>query len=184
MTKNLRFVSSMFFAFLLGCSVVNVGGNAEDYLPMEAGNTWVYEVRSSGNVDTFTYTITETNPGIYKWSQPLNENTVLCADISDGSDPFNDSVVVVVDSALLLWTKANLAIPFDPEKIEQQSVGNLVTEYGNYENCIFISGSPTEAGNIGYRAWLAYNIGPVRVEKWEGNILTREFLLLDFYSVK
>ena len=50
MIKNLRFVAFMFFAFLLGCSVVNVGGNAEDYFPMEAGNTWVYEVKTGTKV--------------------------------------------------------------------------------------------------------------------------------------
>ncbi len=183
MTKNLRFVPSMFFAFLLGCSVVNVGGNAEDYFPMETGNTWVYEVKTQALVDTVSFSIFESGPGLFEWGLPGDGQAILSADISDGSDPFDDSVVSVVDSAFLLWAGANLSIPLDPEKLNKLSVGLLKTKYGVFDDCIFIVGTPDTKG-VSFNVWLARGIGPVKIEEWVGDLMAKEFQLLEFYSVK
>ena len=183
MTKNLRFVASMFFAFLLGCSVDNVGGNAEDYFPMEAGNTWVYEVKTGTKVDTLLYRITELKPGLFKWRLPDDDQTILSADLSDGSDPFNDSVVSVVDSAMMLWTGANLSIPLDPERLNKLSVGLLKTKYDAFNDCIFIAGTPDSEG-VNFNVWFASGIGPVKIEQVAKEVTVKEFQLLEFYSVK
>ncbi len=175
----------MFFAFLLGCSVVNVGGNAEDFFPIKGGNTWVYEVTEGSRVDTLSWKFSQLQQDIYIWennSKFNGENTTMGATIVDGIEPFDDSVIVIVDS-ILIWSGANTIIPLDPENTNQISLPQVKTKYAVYDDCIFVQGTENADGKR-FDVWLARDIGPVKVEEKEHGKLVKEFHLLDFYSVK
>lgn len=171
----------MVTALLLGCSVVEVGGLKNPYFPLAEGNTWVYEVSGNEYVDTLLCTITETQPGIYAWKTwSRNESgsvSLLGVDIVEGSEPFNDSTRIRVDS-LLSWDGARITLPLEPS-LFNYSNETVKTPAGVFNQCLLAQGQSDTHGNR-FDALLAYDVGPVQVFHRSGDRITRIYRLISY----
>jgi hypothetical protein len=174
--------TSALFAFLLGCSVVQVGGNANIYFPIDDGNKWTYEVESNRELNKYykTWELKELSDRSYHWV--TDEISIASSSIDNATDPFIDTVSSIVDSALY-WRGANLIIPTQRNDLNSVPKTHLKTPYFEFENCVLIKGQ-TNKENVHYEIWFAQGIGPVLIDEYKGDVLSRKFTLVDFYSSK
>lgn len=181
MIKKLLLGAIMVTAFLLGCSVVEVGGPRNPYFPLAEGSTWVYEVSGNNRVDTLVCMIKKTNPGIYVWETFSTENpdsvSVLGIDIVDGAEPFDDSTRVRVDS-LLSWGGARITLPLEASIVDSGDE-NVKTPAGIFNQCLLTQGEPDSQANR-FDVWLAYDVGPVLIHQLSGDEIIRVYKLLNY----
>lgn len=172
--------TSALFAFLLGCSVVQVGGNANTYFPTHDGNKWTFKVDTKGEPEKYykTWELRQLSDGCYYWVS--DEISIASSSIDNSTEPFIDSVSAIVDSALY-WRGANLIIPTQRNETNSFSKTKLKTDYFEFDDCLFIRGQ-SNGESIHYEIWFANGIGPVLIDEFKGGVLSRKFTLVDFYS--
>lgn len=183
MVKKSFLVAVMVGAFLLGCTVVEVGGIEGIYFPLTDGNTWVYELTQGNQVDTVLCELNEHNPGVYTWSITHNNGDIygMAMDGDEGSEPFEDTTKAIIDSLLsdstMMWAGTTL-----PIKVSNYPISELVSVQvpaGEFNDCILVEGEPTAVGES-YNFWLARDIGPVQIFAFSDNQIIRRFCLIDF----
>lgn len=175
--------SVVVLAILLGCSVVEVGGSNNLYFPVAEGNTWVYEVNSIKGTRTFVCEMTEKEAGVYGWNTIVTELTdsgkssIMGSEQEDGSEPFDDTTNAVVDSALEWDGVGTLVFTAGPS--QNLEFDDITTPAGIFEECIRIEGEKNP-DNGWFEVWFAPDVGPVHINRWDGNVIIEKFSLVDF----
>jgi len=173
-------VGAVVLAFLLGCSVVEVGGNEDHpYFPLTEGNTWIYEVRGSEGADTMVCELVKRDNGTFGWNSRFtgvaeNESgsSIMLADAGDSTEPFDDTAKVASDS-VLSWGGVGI---IGRKAARSYTIKTLA---GTFEGCTLIEGE-VNADGVRFDVWLAPGVGPVRVRHWRLEDLIREFDLIKF----
>ncbi|MBD3286414.1 hypothetical protein GF359_07635 [candidate division WOR-3 bacterium] len=186
MKRTIVTLSVLIFAILLACSVVEVVRNEQQYFPLAESNEWVYEVRCNGAVDTVTCRMKQIGEGEYAWD---NQNTK--ADDSGyasimggttfigGSEPFDDSSKIVVDSAMNLSWRGVGDISGEKDYTNEGNIYTVSTPAGTFTDCIKLE-DPQTLSSEQFEVWLAPDIGPVQIYRWFGSDIIIEYRLIEF----
>ncbi len=192
MVKKCLIYAVMVTVFLLGCSVVEVGGTEDTYFPLAEGNTWVYEVSGERGVDTILCEMIELEPGVFSWDNDIDERYndtdvhIFLVDGPDSGEPFDDSTKIIVDSLLgndRIFRWMGVGDVSDADDHFETSKYIVHTPAGEFSDCLLVEGYAHENGNR-FDVWFAPGIGPVQVYAWSDNKLVRSFSLIDFWFVQ
>ncbi len=182
MIKKIALATIIVSAFLLGCSVVEVGGK-RTFFPLAEGNSWVFNV-SGVDEGTVKCQLNQLNSGLYTWNTEYHyttERPAILADGSEASDPFSDSVRLIVDSAFN-WPNVGI-IPDGPDEDNDNSGCIVKTPAGTFENCLLVKGKPNEK-LISYDVWFAPNVGPVQIYCWKNNEVAAKYVLTKYSATQ
>lgn len=176
-------VGVFLLVILLGCSVDELQVEESNYLPLDEGNTWIYDVEDE---ETSLFYILvckmiEIEPGTFEWSIYIetDQSSILAAEGPESGEPFDDSTIAI-DSLLNIpgW---GLVIPLEPVKLKDQPRYTIKTPAGTFEDCIFVEGEENLAGTgTRFDAWFAPEIGPIYIAQCSEETLLKRFSLLSF----
>ncbi|MBN2379463.1 hypothetical protein JXM67_06635 [candidate division WOR-3 bacterium] len=189
MKRSVLTFSLLIFAILLACSVVEVVRSEQQYFPLDERNTWVYEVIGLERVDTIICKVIKIEQGIYSWDTRSSydefepgQASIMGGTIVNGSEPFDDSGKIVVDSALgLSWNGVG---DFDFRNEDPHVMSGrpaLKTPMGTFDDYVIMDGIMRDDGTS-FEVWLVSDIGPVQIYRWKDTDIIQEYRLIEFIS--
>jgi hypothetical protein len=181
--KRIMALGVFLLVILLGCSVDELLVEESNYLPLDEGNTWIYDVEDEETSLSYILIckMIEIEPGTFEWSTYIetDRSSILAAEGPESGEPFGDSTILI-DSLLNIpgW---GLVIPLEPVKFTGQPRYTIKTQAGTFDDCIFIEGEENLAGSgTRFDAWFAPEIGPIYIAQCSGETLLKRFNLLSF----
>jgi hypothetical protein len=181
--KRIVALSVFSLLILLGCSVDEIWVDEINYLPLDEGNTWIYNVEDEEASLSYILVceMIEVETGIFGWNTHMetNQSSILAAEGPESGEPFGDSTISI-DSLLNIpgW---GLVIQLEPVEFTDQTRYTIETLAGKFDDCVFLEGEENVAGTgTRFDAWYAPEIGPIYIARYFEETLLKRFSLLSF----